>query len=266
MCFKPLLRALGVRESFGAADYLHTLRRLHDASSSSEGCSSSGDVVSRSSASAGCDGSSSVPLEPQPLALALWMVQQLADMTLPTDGEEVVYCVDADNRLAPAGSLVYNDAPWLETTTTNSQEAHLAARVHPKLSHEVAERVGVRSLRRLLLARSAHSVDLGVAAAEAFGQHESLTTRLKHIIDAYADGPGILYELIQNADDAGATEVRLLLDTVPYGSSSLMGPRMAHWQGPSLLAYNDATFTPADLRNIARIGQVRRPGRTLSQI
>ena len=35
--------------------------------------------------------------------------------------------------------------------------------------------------------------------AQAFGQSESLTTRLKHIIGAYVDGPGILMELIQNA-------------------------------------------------------------------
>ena len=103
--------------------------------------------------------------------------------------------------------------------------------------------------------QTADTMDLGVAAAEAFGQHESLTTRLKHIIDAYADGPGILYELIQNADDAGATEVALCLDTTPYGTSSLMGPRMAAWQGPSLLCFNDSVFSASDLHNISRIGQ-----------
>ena len=36
---------------------------------------------------------------------------------------------------------------------------------------------------------------------EAFGQSAPLTTRLKHIIDAYADGPGILLELVQNAGE-----------------------------------------------------------------
>lgn len=94
-----------------------------------------------------------------------------------------------------------------------------------------------------------------LAAAEAFGQHESLTTRLKHIIDAYADGPGVLYELIQNADDAGASEVNLLLDRATHGASSLMGPRMASWQGPALLCHNDSVFSVADLNNISRIGQ-----------
>ena len=92
-------------------------------------------------------------------------------------------------------------------------------------------------------------------SAEAFGQHEALTTRLKHILDAYADGPGIISELVQNADDAGATEVRLMLDSNPRGTKSLLGPRLAEVQGPALVAWNDAVFSPSDFHNIARIGQ-----------
>jgi sacsin len=30
---------------------------------------------------------------------------------------------------------------------------------------------------------------------------------------------------------------------------------MKHWQGPALLAWNDATFSPSDFKNIAKIGQ-----------
>jgi hypothetical protein len=58
---------------------------------------------------------------------------------------------------------------------------------------------------------------------EAFGQSEALTTRLRHIIQAYADGPGILMELIQNADDAGAGTVAFLLDYTAYPTNSLLG-------------------------------------------
>ena len=56
-------------------------------------------------------------------------------------------------------------------------------------------------------------------------QSEALTTRLKHIIEDYADGPGILLELLQNADDAGAREVAFLLDNTHYGTSSVLGGR-----------------------------------------
>ena len=47
--------------------------------------------------------------------------------------------------------------------------------------------------------------------------------RLKHIIEQYADGPGVLLELVQNADDAGATEISFLLDTQNYASNSVLG-------------------------------------------
>ena len=40
---------------------------------------------------------------------------------------------------------------------------------------------------------------------------------------------------------------------------------MAAWQGPALLAYNDATFAPSDFHAISRIGQdskLERPAAT----
>jgi sacsin len=111
-------------------------------------------------------------------------------------------------------------------------------------------------LRLALLAEASEDIDVQLhGSAEAFGQHEALTTRLKHILDAYADGPGVISELVQNADDAGATEVRLLLDQTGGGDKSLLGPKMARWQGPALVAWNDAVFSPNDFHNIARIGQ-----------
>ena len=40
--------------------------------------------------------------------------------------------------------------------------------------------------------------------AHAFGQKESLVHRLKNILALYPEGVGVLYELLQNADDARA--------------------------------------------------------------
>ena len=88
---------------------------------------------------------------------------------------------------------------------------------------QVAGKLGVRSLRGQTLAESSDYMQLGVHSVEAFGQSEALTTRLKHIISDYAAGPGILMELLQNADDAGASEVAFLLDEESYGTSSILG-------------------------------------------
>jgi sacsin len=64
----------------------------------------------------------------------------------------------------------------------------------------VAESLGVASRRRLLLAASADSLALGLAGAgggvEAFGQSEALTTRLRHIISDYPEGPSVCLELV----------------------------------------------------------------------
>ena len=67
----------------------------------------------------------------------------------------------------------------------------------------------------------------------------------------------ILSELVQNADDAGARTVRVMLNTNQYGNGSLLSPAMSKWQGPSLYVFNDAVFTDRDFQNLARIGQVR---------
>ena len=145
---------------------------------------------------------------------------------------------DASGALVPASEVRFNDAPWLAPP----EGVRLS---HPKLPSQTAEAVGVRSLRLALLAEASEDIDVQLhGSAEAFGQHEALTTRLKHILDAYADGPGVVSELVQNADDAGATEVRLLLDQTPGGDKSLLGPKMARWQGPALVAWNDAVFSP----------------------
>ncbi len=41
----------------------------------------------------------------------------------------------------------------------------------------------------------------------SFGQHDSLTHRLSVLLQDYTDGFAVPKELVQNADDAGATEV-----------------------------------------------------------
>ena len=42
---------------------------------------------------------------------------------------------------------------------------------------------------------------------ESFGQHEQLTTRINRLLEGYSRDASIFKELLQNADDAGATEV-----------------------------------------------------------
>jgi hypothetical protein len=76
--------------------------------------------------------------------------------------------------------------------------------VYPVISNQVAAKLGIHSLRSLLVESAAMNLELRLGSGmQSFGQHEDLISRLKNILDMYPDGPGILCEMLQNADDAG---------------------------------------------------------------
>ena len=61
--------------------------------------------------------------------------------------------------------------------------------------------------------------------------------------------------MIQNADDAGASEVNFLLDERTHGVASLENPELARFQGPALYCHNNATFKDEDWKGILNIGK-----------
>ena len=65
----------------------------------------------------------------------------------------------------------------------------------------------------------------------------------------------LFQEIIQNADDAGASTVHFYLDNRAHGTHSLVEPQLAMFQGPSLLAYNDAIFQDKDWQSIQDMQQ-----------
>ena len=64
-------------------------------------------------------------------------------------------------------------------------------------------------------------------------------------------------ELIQNADDAGASRVKFLIDSRqhPRDPGGLWKPSLAPFQGPALLAWNNSIFSEEDWRNIGKMHQ-----------
>lgn len=87
-----------------------------------------------------------------------------------------------------------------------------------------------------------------------FGQKVDLTASIRSILRNYPEGTAVLKELIQNADDAKARTVCFTLDLRTHDSSSLFGPKLSGFQGPSLLVYNDAVFSKEDFISIQRLG------------
>ena len=64
-----------------------------------------------------------------------------------------------------------------------------------------------------------------------------------------------MQEIIQNADDAGASTVHFYLDNRQHRTTSLILSTLGKFQGPSLLAYNDAVFQEKDWQSIQDMQQ-----------
>ncbi len=90
---------------------------------------------------------------------------------------------------------------------------------------------------------------------DGFGQRERLTVRLRGLLRSYPRSIGIVKEILQNADDAGATRVWMVWDGREHPTEHLPDPRMSRLQGPALLFANDQVFTETDFEAIRSIGE-----------
>ncbi|KAG9233666.1 hypothetical protein BJ875DRAFT_484948 [Amylocarpus encephaloides] len=98
-----------------------------------------------------------------------------------------------------------------------------------------------------------------VQAVAQNAQRQSVTTTLKSLCCDYPAGGGVLHELLQNADDAGAQTVKFYLDLNSYPIEPLISTEgdceLQGYQGPALLAYNNVIFTENDFKNLSSLGK-----------
>lgn len=86
-----------------------------------------------------------------------------------------------------------------------------------------------------------------------FNQTERITARLNDLVRHYPKGLGLVKEFLQNADDAGASVLRIIYDRRRHpGQMNTREQEVV--LGPALLFINDRTFTEQDIENIQRIG------------
>ena len=165
---------------------------------------------------------------------------------IPTHVED-----DAYVKLAPVERCMYCEHEWLERSNHDGEEDEKMEYfyVHPNIPNSTAELLHVPTLMNRML--EPDELDIG----EEFGQEEKLTRRLSKLLEDYTDGFAVPKELVQNADDAGATEVRFLYDerTNQDAMTCLIDEEMKHCQGPALWVYNDAEFRDEDFTNIAKL-------------
>ena len=101
-----------------------------------------------------------------------------------------------------ASELSFNDAQWCKP-----DEDHKF--VHDMVTRKLALKLGVTPVRSRMLEKY---VSQSSFKGAEFGQREELTRRIKNILREYPFDITVLKELLQNADDAKATRMYVILD------------------------------------------------------
>ena len=153
---------------------------------------------------------------------------------------------DKTLKLVLCNECTFCDASWLKKGGHELPVTNQFPMIHDTISPKIASLLGVPPISTRVSCAEA----LGI---EQTGPHEPVTTRLKNILNEYKEGVGVFRELVQNADDAGATEVQFVLDWRSHPTEKLLAPGMADCQGPALLVYNNAVFSDEDLVNISKL-------------
>lgn len=148
--------------------------------------------------------------------------------------------------LQPASELFFNDSAWMPVATDITL-------CHEKIPRVVARHFGIKTTRHQTL--QSHVVENISPFAFHFEQHEQLTRRIKNIIAAYPAKKDILKELLQNADDAEATEIHFVWDKRRHGTKKTFGKKWNKLQGPALCVFNNKVFSDADLIGIQQLGE-----------
>lgn len=163
-------------------------------------------------------------------------------------GETVKDCLMPDEKgvLTISSKLKYNDSAWMPV------QAGITL-CHKLIPREVACYFGVETTRHYTL--KDRLVSGFSPFAKEFGQHEQLTIRIKNIIEAYPAKKDILKELIQNADDAEATEIHFVWDRRKHATEKIFGENWKLLQGPALCVYNNKKFSNEDLMGIQQLGE-----------
>ena len=170
-----------------------------------------------------------------------WVVDDPSRMN---DGELLVP-VQSDSlypQLQPVKMVSYTDNKMLLNIAMTSDEEYML--VHDRIAH-LALPLGLSPL-------SDH-LDITEDVFEDAGQHEPLITRLSNILKEYKDGLTIIKEMIQNADDAEATEVNILYDARQHTTEKLLIKGMANSHGPALVVHSNSAFTKEDFENITKL-------------
>ncbi|KAJ7350102.1 hypothetical protein OS493_038435 [Desmophyllum pertusum] len=222
--FPKVMKAAGVKQMFDEKDYITSLHEVKK---------QFGDTQ----------------LDKQNLQAAIHLAVRLAETLKvsevhPSEVQDkwgTVYLPDSKGVMRSVPDLCIRNCPWISDDDTSVQY------VNDKIPWPTCSQVGVKTRREEALQHYA----IGIPC----GQKEKLTKRLKRILTGYPCEKEILKELLQNADDAQATEICFIKDPRQHPHERVFEDSWQLLQGPALCVYNNKPFTKADIDGIQNLGE-----------
>ena len=220
--YLTLMKVAGVREVFQVEDLISALKRIK------QDCQDEN-------------------LDDKTLRVAINLAAQLkqslekSEVPITADIKRTsVYLPNSRGVMQLVSELCINDCPWI----SNNEGVQY---VHPGIPVLDCYHLGVKTRRAEALRHYAYGL--------SFGQREELVNRLRRILEAFPCEKELLKELLQNADDAEATEICFVYDPRQHPKKKVFEECWEPLQGPALCVYNNKPFTQADIEGIQNLGQ-----------
>ena len=195
------------------------------------------------------------------MAVLHWLTDSEEGEIVDIDLKDLLVPVESSQswpELVVAEDVVYTENNFLQNFIEHMKDNEIDYPfVHSRVSPQMAYQLQLRPLSQRL--------EISEDAFEDVGQYEPLTVRLKNILKDYKDGLTIIKELLQNADDAGATEMNVCYDKRYHTDKprGLFFPGMADCHGPALVVNNNAMFTEDDFVNITKLAGATKENKSL---
>ncbi|ETE73074.1 Sacsin, partial [Ophiophagus hannah] len=230
---KDLWKCIGLRDVFTLSDFASVLETL-------------------------AEGAAGRPLSEEQLEIVLRLIIVGLAGVLPKNRlldsylSQKMFFPDQDKVLRQLPKLLFYDTPWLPRESGTPF-------CHRMIPREMAVRCGILTKKHRILDQ-VRIPKLSPWGTD-FGAKEDLCTRLSNILREYSSSQDVLKELLQNADDAGASVIHFLWDRRQHPTERVFSDEWKSLQGPSLCIYNNRTFQMSDIEGIQRLGSGGKGGR-----
>lgn len=200
-----------------------------------------------------------------------------ADLLCPTS-----HTIGAKQRsLVPAHSVYKISAPE-DLEDISDEKIKATCFLHGDMPLGLSQKLHLLDVRQMKMFGDAEQVSIAVSAEGVYIDDDdededeieygiTLTNFLRNTLKDYPAGSGIVKELLQNADDAKASDFKVCLDLRSFEPTAsrmsttgmkLLDPDMGGngFLGPAVLCYNNAVFEDEDIRSILSPGVSQKQG------